>query len=296
MADLSRRLPANAPGDLFVDDTCIDCGACRWIAPEHFDLHGDQSRVYRQPEGPAQVQAALHALVSCPTASIGASDRAAAARATRDFPRPFAPGVLHCGFHSRDSYGAASWLILRPEGNVLVDSPRYNAPLAERIEALGGVRWMFLTHRDDVADHARFHERFGCERVMHRADGRAVGELERWIDGADPVSLAPDLLVLPTPGHTRGSACLLWADSVLFTGDTLAWSARRGHLVGFRDACWYSWEVLRDSVAGLRGRRFEWVLPGHGAPVHLPAPEMAASLESCLAWMGQGREQQPWSA
>jgi glyoxylase-like metal-dependent hydrolase (beta-lactamase superfamily II)/ferredoxin len=289
MPSPARRLPANAPGDFYVDDTCIDCGACRWVAPESFDAHGNYSRVYRQPETETQRRAALHALVRCPSASIGNADRAAAAAAIRDFPRPFAPDVLHCGFHSTDSYGAASWLILRPDGNVLVDSPRYNAPLAQAIEALGGVRWMFLTHRDDVADHAKFRERFGCERVMHRADGGRMGELERWVDGEDPVALAPDLLVIPTPGHTRGSACLLFRDEVLFTGDTLAWSAGRGHVYAFRDACWYSWEHLRRSVDRLSAWRFSWLLPGHGAPVHLPEPEMSASLRRCVDWMASPR-------
>lgn len=288
MASLAARLPANVPGEFFVDDTCIDCGACRWVAPDSFEAAGAQSRVYRQPESPEQIEAALHALVSCPTASIGNTDRRAAAAAVKQFPRPFAPDVLHCGSHAADSYGAASWLILRPEGNVLVDSPRYNAPLARAIEALGGLRWMFLTHRDDIADHERFAAHFGCERVMHRADGGRLN-IESWIDGEDPVALAPDLLVLPTPGHTRGSACLLFREESLFSGDTLAWSPRRGHVVAFRDACWYSWEVLRKSVGLLAERPFTWLLPGHGAPVQLAQQEMSASMARCLTWMdGRG--------
>lgn len=293
MASLERRLATNSPGDYFVDDTCIDCGTCRWVAPESFDLAGGQSRVFHQPFSAEQHAAALHALVSCPTASIGAADRAAAAAAVKAFPRPFAPDVLHCGFHARESFGAAAWLILRPEGNVLVDSPRFNAPLARRIEALGGVRWMFLTHRDDIADHERFHAHFGCERILHRADAGRVGPVEQLLDGEAPVRLAPDLEILPTPGHTRGSACLLFRDEVLFTGDTLAYSARLGHLYAFRDACWYSWDVLRQSLTALQDRRFSWVLPGHGAPVNLPPDQMADSLERCLGWMA-GRGADGW--
>lgn len=59
---------------------------------------------------------------------------------------------------------------MRPEGNVLVDSPRFAAPLVRRIEAMGGVALMFLTHRDDVADHEKFHQHFGCQRIVHEAD------------------------------------------------------------------------------------------------------------------------------
>jgi len=37
-------------------------------------------------------------------------------------------------------------------------------------DALGGIANMFLTHRDDVADAARYVERFGSRRFIHRAE------------------------------------------------------------------------------------------------------------------------------
>lgn len=285
MPSAHRRLAANAPGDLFVDDSCIDCGTCRWMAPESFDAVGDQSRVHTQPTDALARRRAHRALVACPTTSIGTATRAEAAAAIADFPLPFAPDVLHCGFHAASSYGAASWLLLRPGGNVLIDSPRFNAPLVRRIEALGGVRWMFLTHRDDVADHQKFRDHFGCERIIHRAEASATGPVERWVDGDATVLLDDDLEIIPTPGHTRGSACLRYRDEVLFSGDTLAWSPMRGHVIAFRDACWYDWTVLQRSVARLADHPFSWLLPGHGAPVHLRADEMRQSLERCRGWM-----------
>jgi hypothetical protein len=67
-------------------------------------------------------------------------------------PRPWptaAPGVYHTGWHAQGSFGGAGWLIVRGggRGNVLVDSPRFNPVLAKQIEALGGVEFIFLTHR-----------------------------------------------------------------------------------------------------------------------------------------------------
>ena len=47
MAQPEHRLPQNVDGDFFVDDTCIDCDACRQIAPETFRDHGDQSSVWQ---------------------------------------------------------------------------------------------------------------------------------------------------------------------------------------------------------------------------------------------------------
>jgi glyoxylase-like metal-dependent hydrolase (beta-lactamase superfamily II) len=147
---------------------------------------------------------------------------------------------------------------------------------------------MFLTHRDDIADHARFAAHFGCPRVMHEADGARRLGVERVIEGEDAVRLDDDLECVPTPGHTRGHQVLLYKRRVLFTGDHLAWSPRRGTLTAFRDACWYSWTVQTRSMERLLSYRFESVLPGHGRIHHAPAAEMHEHLARCVDWMKTG--------
>jgi len=288
VADPKRRLFTNVAGDFFVDDSCIDCGACRWMAPSVFDEARGLSRVFAQPEGEAATQRALQALVACPTGSIGTTRHHAMKPVLRSFPDPIGEGVYHCGFHDEASFGAASYLVVRPEGNVLVDVPRFNRALVRRIEALGGVDLMFLTHRDDVARHDRFAAHFACERVMHRRDrsGRTA-DVERWITGDEPVALGEDLLVIPTPGHTRGSACLLYDERVLFSGDHVAFHLRDQRVYAFSGACWYDWEVQIRSMERLLEHRFEQILPGHGAPCRFPAAEMRAQMERCVAWMRQ---------
>jgi glyoxylase-like metal-dependent hydrolase (beta-lactamase superfamily II)/ferredoxin len=281
------RLPENAPGDFYVDSTCIDCDTCRRMQPAVFMQGAGHSFVARQPAAPGEEARSLQALVACPTGSIGTQGRAEAAReASRSFPEPVGGDVFFCGYTSEKSFGAWSWLIRRGAGNVLVDSPRAAAPLLSRIEALGGVATMFLTHRDDVADHAAFHARFGAERVIHAKDAAALGVApERALAGTEPVALADDLLAIPTPGHTRGHAVLLWKD-VLFTGDHLAWSKRRGHLVAFRDANWYSWPETIRSMEKLLAFDFTRVLPGHGAPYRADSlAAMRREVEKCVAWM-----------
>lgn len=287
MPDLRNRRRQNIEGAFFVDSSCIDCDACRWIAPDTFHAADGQSAVHSQPRTPQAQLAALQALVSCPTASIGLTDKhvlAGTKAALASLPRPVDGNVYHCGFHAESSFGAASWFIQRPEGNVLVDSPRFAMPLVKRIEAMGGIKTLFLSHIDDVADHAKWAAHFKCERVMHAADARGL-DIERRIPGREAVELEPGLTFIPTPGHTRGSAVLLYAGKYLFTGDHLAWSARRGHLVAFRDACWYSWPELLASMKALRAYSFEWVLPGHGRMRHAEARAMAADLERCINWM-----------
>ena len=86
MAKLSRRLAGNVPGDFYVDDSCIDCDACRQIAPTVFSEHGDVSIVYRQPSDDKEVLDALKALVACPTASIGTTREYDVRRVVEAFP------------------------------------------------------------------------------------------------------------------------------------------------------------------------------------------------------------------
>jgi glyoxylase-like metal-dependent hydrolase (beta-lactamase superfamily II) len=143
-----------------------------------------------------------------------------------------------------------------------------------------------LTHQDDVADHVKFRERFGCERILHKADvTHGTAGVEIVLEGTEPVALAPDLLLVPVPGHTRGSTCLLFEEKYLFTGDHVAWNPERKLIYAFRDACWYDWRELGRSMARLAEYRFEWILPGHGRRCHFPEARMKAEMQRCIDWM-----------
>jgi glyoxylase-like metal-dependent hydrolase (beta-lactamase superfamily II)/ferredoxin len=284
MANPKNAYAENAPGNFFVDDTCIDCDLCRQIAPGVFKEEWDHSIVSRQPETAADRHRAAMALVACPTASIGARDKIDASATAAAFPEHIDEGVYFCGYASRHSYGASSYLIVRPGGNILVDSPRYAKPLVRRIEELGGVSLMIFSHQDDIADHDKFHQHFDCPRVIHRADARGI-PAERLLDGDEPTALDKDLLFIPVPGHTRGHVVFLYLNKFLFTGDHLAWSDNRGGLIAFRDVAWYSWREQTKSMKRLLDYRFEWVLPGHGRRVHLAPDAMHKSLVDCVQWM-----------
>jgi glyoxylase-like metal-dependent hydrolase (beta-lactamase superfamily II)/ferredoxin len=286
MALPELRLSENAAGDFYVDSTCIDCDLCRQIAPEIFFDIGDQSAVHHQPETPQQQFEALKALITCPTASIGTLSRRSAKPALAAYPDLIEKNVYFCGFAAESSFGASSYLIVRPEGNVLIDSPRFAGPLVRRIEKLGGVRLMFLTHRDDVADHQKWASHFNAERVMHRDDlGRSLTGIERVLTGPEAVRLADDLLAIPTPGHTRGHTVLLYGTRFLFSGDHLWWSEIHNSLHASESVCWYSWARQTRSMELLLDYEFEWVLPGHGRRVHLSSSLVRQQLQHCVARM-----------
>jgi glyoxylase-like metal-dependent hydrolase (beta-lactamase superfamily II) len=97
-----------------------------------------------------------------------------------------------------------------------------------------------------------------------------------------------ELAVLPQPGHTPGSCCLLVHGRYLFTGDHLAWSAARDHLLAHRLQCWENCERQTRSVDQLaRWARdghisFRWVLPGHGEWVELAGGGGSAATADAL--------------
>src|SRR5262249_25394523 len=134
VANLTKRVPEDAPGDFFVDTTCIDCDTCRQVAPEVFGEADDHAFVRRQPGDADDRRHALHALVCCPTGSIGCLGDDRPRAAMDDFPLPVEGPVSYCGFTSPRSYGGSSYFVRPPAGNWLIDSPKFQPRLVRRLE------------------------------------------------------------------------------------------------------------------------------------------------------------------
>jgi glyoxylase-like metal-dependent hydrolase (beta-lactamase superfamily II)/ferredoxin len=287
MANQAKRLSTNVSGNFFVDSTCINCDTCRQLAPESFVENGDYSSVYRQPDGERERYQAYQALLACPVGSIGAvvPDKAAMRAATDSFPMRIENNVYYNGFNSEKSFGANSYFVRHPDGNWLIDSPRYMKKLVDAFEQMGGVRYLFLTHEDDIGDAPRYAKHFGARRIIHRADSDAQPDAEWIVDGFESVEAALDFTIIPVPGHTDGSMALLYDRRYLFTGDHMAWDRETD---GLRMATVYVWdeETLRRSAARLLEFPFEWILPGHGDRMHLPAARMHEELQLLLARRG----------
>lgn len=289
MAHLQQRRPQNINGEFYVDSTCIDCDTCRWMAPEIYHRDDEQSAVYRQPTNETERLRSLQALLSCPTSSIGTVDKPKDIKQAQEtFPILIDRNVFHCGYHSEKSFAATSYFIQRSEGNILVDSPRFTPPLVKRLEEMGGIRYIYLTHRDDVADHQKFQEHFGSDRILHSDDITAdTRDVEIKLSGFDPYQLATDLLIIPVPGHSKGHTVLLYENKYLFTGDHLAWSETANQLVAFKDFCWYSWNEQLKSMQKLAAYSFDWVLPGHGRRYHSNPETMQKQMQECVDWMAK---------
>lgn len=289
MADRKKIVKENVDGDFFVDITCIDCDTCRQIAPGSFKDAGDYSYVWEQPATPEERRTATRALLSCPTGSIGCDGDNIAREVMNDFPLRIEDEVYYCGFNSAKSYGGNAYLIEKADGNWLIDSPKFNAHLVKQIENKGGLKYIFLTHEDDVADADKFSSHFGAKRIIHKDALRACPDAEIVLPDASETTrlneLPEEFVVIHTPGHTKGHAVLLYRNKFLFTGDHLYYDRYDDHLGAFRNHCWYSWEEQTKSMKKLIDYDFEWILPGHGERVKLSVSEVHKQLQELTAKM-----------
>jgi glyoxylase-like metal-dependent hydrolase (beta-lactamase superfamily II)/ferredoxin len=285
VANLKQALEQNAAGNFFVDSTCINCGVSRHYAPAIFGDTGTYAYVVRQPQGPAEELAAMQALLACPVGSIGVKKKRGLKDAMESFPLQMAPGIYLNGFNHRDSYGAHSYFIKAEAGNWLVDSPRFVPHLVSQFEAMGGVRYILLTHSDDVADAHRYTKHFGAERIIHRYDAQAQADAELILEEERDYVFAEGR-VLFSPGHTRGHLVLLWQEKYLFSGDHFAWLPGLRRFGSFRDFCWHSWEEQIRSVEQMQvHEHVEWVFPGHGKWAQVPDGRFPHIVREAVEWM-----------
>ncbi len=290
MADQNKRLDSNAQGNFYVDATCINCDTCRQLAPLCFEEIGDYSAVHNQPQDDMQAHQAYQALLACPVGSIGTehSDRVQLQAAMASFPLLVEDGVSYCGFNSEKSFGANSFFIEHPDGNWLIDSPRYLKHLVDVFAQRGGIAHIFLTHKDDVADADKYAAHFGAKRIIHRADVDAAPTAEQVIAGEEPISVGSEFQIIPVPGHTAGSMALLYRERFLFTGDHLWWDPHAQSLEAPTRLIWRKWTML-DSLRKLLDYSFEWVLAGHGDRVHLSSIDLRRHLLALVERREKGR-------
>ncbi|KAG1677467.1 hypothetical protein FOA52_001923 [Chlamydomonas sp. UWO 241] len=164
---------------------------------------------------------------------------------------------------------------------------------------MGWLATIFLTHRDDVGDHAKWASHFDATRILHEGEvslstedvevklsgegpwdleGRAVAPPEGAgstggsgdDDGGGAAAAGEATRLVFTPGHTSAHVCLYYApEKVLFTGDHLSASRERPEeLHIFLDFNWYDVSTQLASVSKLLDYNWLTVLPGHGRRWH----------------------------
>lgn len=254
---------SNAAGPWYVDNRCIRCDASRNWAPGLIEADAmGRSYVARQPEREDEQAAMWRAAATCPTKSIG--NLSHLTEPPGIFPYLLTEGVIALGNNALSSFAAHSFLVERPDGNLMVDSPRYNRTLAESVDSLGGIAHILLSHRDDVADADRWAERYGARVWIGEADRDAAPYATDVTPGDTVTVISPGVGSIPAPGHTAGHVVYHIDNRLLFTGDTLHWNHRRGEMDVFPKQTFYSWAILADTIDMLAALPVDWVFAGHG--------------------------------
>lgn len=219
--------------------------------------------IRHQPTTTEQQRRAEMAAVVCPTKSI----RTASGQTwQRHHPVHLTDDVWRVGDNSPDTFGGNAFLIRRQDGNLLVDSPKWTARLAEAVADLGGIDHVLLTHRDDVGDAEQFADHFDSAVWIHQRDLDAAPFAAEVPTGTGPTQVVDGILAIPTPGHTAGHVMYLVDDATLLTGDSLSWVPERDGLWAEEGVCWHSWPQQLASLRRLLDHQFVRVLPTHGIP------------------------------
>lgn len=167
---------------------------------------------------------------------------------------------------NRDTLGGTAYFIVENEGNILIDCPAWSEANQNFLQAEGGVRWLFLTHRGAIGRMKEVQAAFNCEILIQEQEayllpGLSVTTFEQ------EFTLSPLAQVIWTPGHSPGSSCLYYADAggILFSGRHLL-PDRQGEPVPLRTAKTFHWQRQLKSVQLLIDRftseTLQYICPG----------------------------------
>ncbi|TDJ06167.1 MAG: MBL fold metallo-hydrolase [Deltaproteobacteria bacterium] len=285
MANLKIKVKENISGKFFVDSTCINCDACRKFAPGTFSDQGDYSFVSKQPGSDQEELEAKQALLACPVNCIGIEGDKDLKAARDSFPKHIDGPVYINGFNNESTFGADSYFVTSSKGNWLIDSPRFVKDLVNKFEEMGGIKYIWISHKDDIGDSKKYAEHFGAKRIINQFDVTDKIKDAEIVLTEEETSI-DDGIIFHTPGHTKGSQVLVFEDKYLFTGDHFAFIKKLDMFASFRRACWYSWEKQITSVDKMKKfKDIEWILPGHGRMGQIKRGDFHHIVQKSVLWM-----------
>jgi hypothetical protein len=81
------------------------------------------------------------------------------------------PYTLYAFPPNRDILGGTAYFIVGKDANILIDCPAWNEANLQFLQAQGGVRWLFITHRGGISKHvSEIQQSLGCEIVVQEQE------------------------------------------------------------------------------------------------------------------------------
>lgn len=184
---------------------------------------------------------------------------------TSKTPRPVLEGIFAFP-PNRNTLGGTAYLIVEKFGNILVDSPAWSEANQEFIQAKGGVSWLFLSHRNGIAQVKAIQEATQTQVLIQEQEAYLLPEVQLTTFEQE-YSLTPNCTAMWTPGYSPGSSCLYCQTNggVLFTGRHIL-PNRQGQVTPLRMAKTFHWQRQLRSLAQLRDHftpdTLHYLLPG----------------------------------
>lgn len=142
---------------------------------------------------------------------------------------------------NRDTLGGTAYLIVRNEGNILIDCPAFERMNQDFLHSQGGIKHLFITHRGAIGKTAEIQQAFNCEVWIQEQEAYLLPGLTVATFGQE-VSLETQIKLIWTPGHSPGSSCLYYTGfgGVLFSGRHILPNPQ-GEAVPIRTAKTFHW-------------------------------------------------------
>jgi hydroxyacylglutathione hydrolase len=138
------------------------------------------------------------------------------------------PSLFWLRASGRSAETPFTYLLRRPEGNILFGTKEDASPFARELRSMGGVQAILLGDRHHALPHSvAFAGSMGTVLTASDVEAKALKAAGVDIGRAlahVKASFAADLEIIPTPGHTRGAFSYLWTNGkkrYLFIGDTI---------------------------------------------------------------------------
>jgi glyoxylase-like metal-dependent hydrolase (beta-lactamase superfamily II) len=175
--------------------------------------------------------------------------------------------------------------------------PGYNGEKFLRAAAAAGlrIRGILLTHHhyDHVGGVQKIKAVADCPVCIHKDDADAYkGTADVLLQGGESFAIGNEsLLVLHTPGHTRGSVCFYSERGRLaFTGDTI-FNVDLGRTDLADGSATAMERSIRETVAGWPGDTM--LYPGHGDPCNMRFVRVHNG--EYLEIVGETERYRPWN-
>ena len=131
------------------------------------------------------------------------------------------------GLYTFGAFKVSAYLLIKPEGNLLIYSSKKIERHFSFIEEMGGLQATFITHLHEASPYCNVvADHFGVPFYSPEIESKEISKSCR-VDKTFKGNLHYDntLEIISTPGHSPGSSCFIWTapdeKRILFTGDNL---------------------------------------------------------------------------